>query len=250
MPASFWTNRANVAARHLGVDLTHAVVLYARTLAEHVTPGIDWLEIGCGRQILPEWAMEIDQQRVMAARARRLIGVDVDPSLWEHPLLSGRAIASADALPFPAGSFDLATAAMVVEHLPDPCIVLREIYRVLRPNGRLVFHTPNYTYYLIFLASLCPQAIKNRIVRFLEYREPADVFPTYYRLNTVKRISRAARDCGFELERLSINGSSGSFGRLGPLGLLEIFLLKGIALFRGGRHQPNLVVVLRRPADR
>jgi SAM-dependent methyltransferase len=40
-------------------------------------------------------------------------------------------------LPFPDGYFDGATAASSVEQTPDPLFALEEIYRVLRPGGRL-----------------------------------------------------------------------------------------------------------------
>jgi SAM-dependent methyltransferase len=45
---------------------------------------------------------------------------------------------------FPAGSFDACFAWMVVEHLHDPLATLREVRRLLRDDGWLVFSVPNY----------------------------------------------------------------------------------------------------------
>jgi SAM-dependent methyltransferase len=153
-----------------------------------------------------------------------------------------------ETLPFAPETFDLVTANVVVEHVEAPERFLREIYRILRPGGRFLFHTPNYTYYLTLLASLVPDAVKRRVVWLLERRRAADVFPTHYRLNTTKKVRSAAAACGFEIESLRTVGSVGSFGLMGPLGWLECVPLKLASTVAGGRLNSNLIVVLRRPA--
>ena len=44
-----------------------------------------------------------------------------------------------EALPFPDGSFDTVVSTLVLCTAPDPGQALREIRRVLRPNGRFLF---------------------------------------------------------------------------------------------------------------
>jgi SAM-dependent methyltransferase len=57
-------------------------------------------------------------------------------------------------LPFASESLDLLIASEVVEHMPDPAQVIREIARVLRPGGRLILtmplesHTPAHAHTL------------------------------------------------------------------------------------------------------
>lgn len=52
------------------------------------------------------------------------------------------AAADAYSLPFKKDSFHLVFMAEVLEHLFDPAKVLREIHRVLRPDGNLLFSVP------------------------------------------------------------------------------------------------------------
>ncbi|HYP48605.1 MAG TPA: methyltransferase domain-containing protein, partial [Thermoleophilaceae bacterium] len=66
--------------------------------------------------------------------------VDVDYS--PHDTRAVDTLASADALPFGDGSFDCVVCTEVLEHCRRPQVVLGEIFRVLRPGGRLFLSTP------------------------------------------------------------------------------------------------------------
>lgn len=49
-----------------------------------------------------------------------------------------------DSFPYADGEFDVVIFAEIIEHLlNDPCKVMREIKRVLKPNGTLILTTPN-----------------------------------------------------------------------------------------------------------
>jgi SAM-dependent methyltransferase len=45
-------------------------------------------------------------------------------------------------IPVDDGRFDAVLFTQVMEHLPDPAIVLKELHRILRPGGRLFFTAP------------------------------------------------------------------------------------------------------------
>ncbi len=70
--------------------------------------------------------------------------VDISPpaiaQLTEHGGHAERG--DATALPFPDRSFDLVCAFDVVEHVADDLAVFRELSRVLKPGGTLVFSVP------------------------------------------------------------------------------------------------------------
>ena len=153
-----------------------------------------------------------------------------------------------DALPFADSSFDLITANMVMEHVKDPVRILSEVRRVLRPGGRFLFHTPNFKYYLIFIAWLIPDFIKNKIIWLLERRAEEDVFPTYYRLNTSSRVRALAAQSGFEVKEVEIGGSVGSLEALGPVGVLEVFILKALSWRWLRDFSVTLIAVLVKPA--
>lgn len=73
-----------------------------------------------------------DTDREMLSEARRR------PSLQDVPLH----LLSPDSLPFEDASFDAVTFCSVLFLIPHPLPLLEETARILRPNGRLVAHTP------------------------------------------------------------------------------------------------------------
>ncbi len=78
----------------------------------------------------------------------RVIGVDISQEMLnigiekiKHAKLTEKinfALADAENLPFPDDSFDAATCAFGVRNFENPLLGLTEIYRVLKPGGKLV----------------------------------------------------------------------------------------------------------------
>ncbi|MEW5786887.1 MAG: methyltransferase domain-containing protein [Pseudomonadota bacterium] len=135
------------------------LVRQGRFLAPWVQPGVDFagcgevLEVGCGVGA---------QLAVLLERFphTRFTGIDLSPvqlaqarALLAEPLAAGRVEleeGSAYRLPFADGQFDGACIFWVLEHLPDPAGVLKEVLRVLKPGGVLycteVFNAGLYAY--------------------------------------------------------------------------------------------------------
>lgn len=95
------------------------------------------LDIGCGAGSLLAKLVALER-----LRATRFTALDVYRSLP----LARVAYVSGDVnagLPFGASSFESVILGEVIEHLPYPDFVLREIHRVLVPGGHLIISTPN-----------------------------------------------------------------------------------------------------------
>jgi SAM-dependent methyltransferase len=78
---------------------------------------------------------------------RELFGhVDYVTSDWAHSVHPGARrvdiVAPADDLPVDEGTFDAVICTQVLEHVAEPADVIAELFRVLRPGGRLYITVP------------------------------------------------------------------------------------------------------------
>jgi ubiquinone/menaquinone biosynthesis C-methylase UbiE len=100
--------------------------------------GLDVVDLGCGTGYFSAW---------LARRGARPVGIDVTPAQLEtarrlqaetgisFPLIE----ASAESVPLPDASFDLAFSEYGASIWCDPDLWLPDAWRLLRPGGRLVF---------------------------------------------------------------------------------------------------------------
>lgn len=117
-----------------------------------IEAGMQVLDVGCGRgevalnaALRGARATGIDYADAALSLARRLLDA-------QGGVAAGVTLAKCDAkhMPFPDGCFDRALMLDVVEHLQpwELDVALGEVYRVLKPGGRLYVHTmPNLHFY-------------------------------------------------------------------------------------------------------
>lgn len=227
-------------------DLKYSQTIYEEVLWQHVANMCYWLDIGCGHQLLPPW--RLDQERELVQQAKVLIGLDYDiASLKKHRIICHRIQGDILRLPFANSSFDLLTSNMVFEHLKEPRIQLKEISRILKPGGILIFHTPNVLSYSTLMARFIPELIKYRVVRVLQDRKEEDVFPTYYRLNSARAIENAAAFAGLEIKIIRLIVSEPEFIMIPPLVILELIFIKLLMSKFLKPFRTNIIATLQKP---
>jgi ubiquinone/menaquinone biosynthesis C-methylase UbiE len=124
------------------------ISLWHRTVVRELQPRIESaqiLDVGCGTgSLLADLAR---------SGANSLAGVDLAPKILDvareklssaHASADLRAADVEDLLPWPAAFFDVATLTGTLHHFYRPRDALREIFRVLRPGGRLVIVDPSF----------------------------------------------------------------------------------------------------------
>jgi SAM-dependent methyltransferase len=130
------------------------------------------LDVGCGTGANLELLGEFGEAE----------GVDVSPDALAFCRTRGLQNVrqgAAEKLPYEDGSFDLVTALDVVEHLDDDVAGLREMRRVLRPNGRALLFVPAF----MFLWGVQDDVSNHR------------------RRYTLGVLRRVVQEAGFEVER-------------------------------------------------
>jgi SAM-dependent methyltransferase len=90
------------------------------------------LDVGCGN--MPYKSLLLAPQGF----AKDYIGMDIDNRLYRKPDVFWDGCS----IPMASNSADCAVATEVIEHIPDPENVMKEIYRVLKPGGTFFFTVP------------------------------------------------------------------------------------------------------------
>lgn len=165
---------------------------FGELLLASVGAGDRVLEIGAGS------GAGTQNRFPLGGRVAHYAGIDPDPAVLQNPHLDEAHCCGCEALPFADKSFDVVFHCFVAEHLSSPEICHREIFRVLKPGGRLLFQTPSKYHYAILAARLTPHRFHSFYVgRFGSGRKAHEVFSTYYRLNDRAAVRRVLGGCGF-----------------------------------------------------
>ena len=178
-----------------------ATEVFADLVRQNLRPDTRLLDLGCGRGGLVEQ---------LGAPLAQIVGIDPDVvSLREHRLARldppmPRVAGFSERLPFADESFDLIFASWLLEHLPRPVSVFRQIGRVLQPGGVFAFITPNKRHPLSALNRLAGRfaGLQGVFVQRLYGRAPEDTFPVSYRANSAVELQELARRGGMRLAQL------------------------------------------------
>jgi SAM-dependent methyltransferase len=172
--SAYYSEYAQVQRTHWWY-LARAEILEA-TLRQYLAAGRDHklLDLGCGP----------GGMRPMLAQFGKLFSTDFTFDALQFckaQQLDHLVAADAMRLPFDSGKFDAACVFDVIEHLTDDALAARELYRVLRPGGKVFVTVPAF--------------------QFLWGRQ--DIVSHHFRRYTAPILRRLLVSARFELRKLS-----------------------------------------------
>lgn len=95
----------------------------------------DLLDIGCGK--MPYKPYILDNSEVT-----KYIGLDIDTAIVYDQKVKPDFLWDGQVMPFKDNSFDCAFGTEVLEHCPNPEVILKEVNRVLKPDSVFFFTVP------------------------------------------------------------------------------------------------------------
>ncbi len=93
------------------------------------------LDVGCGKMPYKKMILE-------ASGVQAYLGLDIEGALLYEPGSGPDHTWDGLKMPFCDAAFDTVMATEVLEHCPDPGIVLAEVYRVMKPGAVFFFTVP------------------------------------------------------------------------------------------------------------
>jgi SAM-dependent methyltransferase len=185
----------------------HQLDLIAEMMAPYQRSHGVILDLGCGIA---------RNARRFAAGMDRYIGLNIDReelaiARANHPepqfeFHQGDAM---DMRPIADQSVDVILLLYVLEHIADPARLWREIARVLRPGGGVLFVAPNLINATSLVIKFLPDEARLRLKQLLTGKQEPPDYPIYYRCNTVAQMDRMAAQVGMVRDRLEMASSLG-----------------------------------------
>lgn len=129
------------------------------------------LDVGCG---VGHWASIVAS---LIPKSATIVGVDIEPE-WikeatERTLKNKERISftlgNAYSLPFPNESFDLVTCQTLLMHLDNPVTGLKEMVRVLKPNGLLLCAEPENLFSMLNSSSTLDKLNPEQLSHYFEF---------------------------------------------------------------------------------
>lgn len=173
-----------------------------------------WLQFGLERVLKTDlWdeAMGDGLYPVLATRARAVTGIDISGAIVEaartrYPALEGL-VADVRRLPFEDASFDGIVSNSSLDHFEsggDIVASIRELRRVLRPDGQLLLTLDNPANPLVALSKALPRRALNRLwLRYSDASARLGMLPYYVGATYgQRRLRRLLAEEGFDVREV------------------------------------------------
>ncbi len=101
------------------------------------------LDVGAGQGYFAELAGRYVQAQGVTRPATVLSACDPTPEQFAYAGITCDRLVPGSPLPYDDQSFDAVVCIEVIEHVEDPYQLTRELFRVVKPGGRVLVTTPN-----------------------------------------------------------------------------------------------------------
>ncbi|MBN1828337.1 MAG: class I SAM-dependent methyltransferase [Deltaproteobacteria bacterium] len=180
-------------------DLDGTIIFYTR-VNSLIMPEMVVLDIGCGRGKCSEDKISYRKNlQTFRGKCKKVIGLDIDADARQNPYIDEFLLINGEKWPLLDGSIDLAICDAVLEHIPDPDIFFGECKRVIKNGGYLCIRTPNKFSYFGLISHFIPNKYHSRVLKIAQpERKEVDVFPAYYKINTIRGLRAYLNKYGFD----------------------------------------------------
>ena len=211
--------------------------VYEALMSKLVTERTTWLDVGCGRNIFPS---NHKLSQILAERAKLLVGIDPDHTLNDNPYVHEKVLGTMEDFR-DSRKFNLITLRMVAEHVAQPEQLMTSLTKVIEPGGLVLIYTV-YKYSPVpFITNLVPFKFHNPVKKILWGTEPADTFPTCFKMNTRNTLLELFAKNNFS-ERLFMRlDDCRTFSGFKPLAYAELAMQR--VLKRMGLQYPEYCLV-------
>ena len=201
---------------------------YEALVEKLVAPETRWLDVGCGRDIFPS---NKPLARELSSRCKLLVGIDPDSTILENPFLHERANVPIERFSHDS-KFDLITLRMVAEHIEDPTTTVAKLAKLASASATIVIYTVNKYSPVPLTTNLVPFSARHIIKDFLWGTEEKDTFPTTYKLNSRKDLSRYMNENGLREKLFMRIDDCRSLARWRSTLILELSLRRALNALR------------------
>ncbi|RPJ59475.1 MAG: class I SAM-dependent methyltransferase [Dehalococcoidia bacterium] len=184
--------------RHFYTDYPSPFERFNEEATKLVSPNSIVLHAGCGA----------DDSIGFRTKAKTTIGIDLDDWILHNSDIDLGLMGNINRLPLVNECVDVVVARWVLEHLRYPRFFIQETARILRPGGYLLIITPNQWHYAGFLTRFTPHSLQKWFVKHLLGGNPDEVFPTFYKANTARRLKSLANETGLVTECVFLHESA------------------------------------------
>jgi len=202
---------------------------YEALLDSLVGPATRWLDVGCGREILP---FSPAGAASLSQRCASLTGLDPSDNIDDNPYVHHRAKCMLEDFA-PEQKFDLVTLRMVVEHITAPQSAAAALSRLCAAGGLVVIYTVDKYSPVSLVSAFTPMSVHHAIKYWLWRSEERDTFPTAYLMNTRASLRALMSEHGFAEAAFFTLSDTRTTNRFFLLNVIELSLwrvLRALAL--------------------